>query len=141
MRIHYLLILKSTTDVTWAMGPVFIWSSVEPALGIVSSCLISLRPVFQRIYGHIFGSGTNSAAAHASGRSNGFNSRSGNATIGGASSKSRCRGDLVDDEMALVTIDGDVAQRTVVKEGTITVVRDVEVRAGTPGGGAWTNLS
>lgn len=47
----------------------------------------------------------------------------------------------MDDELALVTIDGDVAHRTMVKEGTITVVRDVEVRAGTPGGGTWTNLS
>ncbi|KAF1351915.1 hypothetical protein BDV97DRAFT_135102 [Delphinella strobiligena] len=140
MRIHYLLILKSTTDLTWPMGPLFIWSSVEPALGIVSSCLISLRPVFQKLYSSIFGGGDKSANSSPSGKSNGY-SRSGNATIGGSSNKSKCRGDLVDDELALVTIDGDVAQRTEAKEGTITVVRDIEIRAGTPGGGAWTNLT
>jgi hypothetical protein len=48
MRIHYLQVLRTSTDVTYSMGNVFIWSSVEPAIGIVSLCLISLRPTLQK---------------------------------------------------------------------------------------------
>ncbi|KAI4768275.1 hypothetical protein E4T52_16625 [Aureobasidium sp. EXF-3400] len=38
MRIHYLQVLRNSTDVTYSTGNVFIWSSVEPAIGIVSLC-------------------------------------------------------------------------------------------------------
>lgn len=34
------------TDITWALGPAQIWTSLEPSLGIVSSCLITtFRPI------------------------------------------------------------------------------------------------
>ena len=49
LRIYYLQVLRTSTDVTYSMGNVFIWSSVEPAIGIVSSCLISIRPTIQKM--------------------------------------------------------------------------------------------
>ena len=38
------------TDITWALGPAQIWTSLEPSLGIVSSCLITtFRPIMSGI--------------------------------------------------------------------------------------------
>ena len=37
-------------DITWALGPAQIWTSLEPSLGIVSSCLIiTFRPIMSGI--------------------------------------------------------------------------------------------
>jgi hypothetical protein len=55
MRIYYLQVLRTSTDVTYSMGNVFIWSSVEPAIGIVSLCLISLRPTLQKALSAVLG--------------------------------------------------------------------------------------
>jgi hypothetical protein len=55
MRIYYLQVLRTSTDVTYSMGNVFIWSSVEPAIGIVSLCLISLRPALQKALSAVLG--------------------------------------------------------------------------------------
>jgi hypothetical protein len=55
MRIYYLQVLRTSTDVTYAMGNVFIWSSVQPAIGIVSLCLISLRPTLQKALSAVLG--------------------------------------------------------------------------------------
>lgn len=45
VRIHYLSKFSSTTDVMYAMGPVFIWSAIEPSIAIVSACLPHLVPL------------------------------------------------------------------------------------------------
>lgn len=45
MRIHFLAELTKTVDVTRAMGPVFIWSDLEPCIAIVSACLPHLAPL------------------------------------------------------------------------------------------------
>ncbi|KAH7128033.1 pth11-like integral membrane protein [Dactylonectria estremocensis] len=45
VRIHYLSKFSSTTDLTYAMGPVFIWSAIEPCIAIVSACLPHLVPL------------------------------------------------------------------------------------------------
>ncbi|SCV36303.1 related to integral membrane protein [Fusarium fujikuroi] len=45
VRIHFLAELSKTNDVTRAMGPVFIWSDVEPCIAIVSACLPHLAPL------------------------------------------------------------------------------------------------
>ncbi|KAI1080804.1 hypothetical protein F5B20DRAFT_95011 [Whalleya microplaca] len=37
-----------TTDLTWATSSVFLWSSIEPAAGILSACLPNMRPLFRR---------------------------------------------------------------------------------------------
>lgn len=36
------------TDATWTMAPVFIWSCVEPFVGIVCACLPTFGPFFRR---------------------------------------------------------------------------------------------
>jgi hypothetical protein len=38
-----------TTDISWAKSDVFIWSSVEPSVGIISGCLPTLRPLLKYI--------------------------------------------------------------------------------------------
>ncbi|KAF4957001.1 hypothetical protein FGADI_3413 [Fusarium gaditjirri] len=45
VRIHFLTELTKTRDVTRAMGPVFIWSDLEPCIAIVSACLPHLAPL------------------------------------------------------------------------------------------------
>lgn len=37
---------SSAIDVTWYMGPVCVWSAVEPSIGILSACLPNMRPLF-----------------------------------------------------------------------------------------------
>lgn len=41
--------LVGTTDISWAKSDVFIWSSVEPSIGIISGCLPTLRPLMLHI--------------------------------------------------------------------------------------------
>lgn len=54
MQIRYLQVLHTTTDITHSMGSIFIWSSVEPAIGIVSSCLICVRPVVRKMLSKMY---------------------------------------------------------------------------------------
>lgn len=35
----------NAVDVTWLMGPVFIWSTIEPSVAIVCACLPHLSPL------------------------------------------------------------------------------------------------
>ncbi|KAF1847096.1 uncharacterized protein K460DRAFT_305920 [Cucurbitaria berberidis CBS 394.84] len=48
-RIITITHLVRTTDISWAKSDVFIWSSVEPSIGIISGCLPTLRPLMVRI--------------------------------------------------------------------------------------------
>ncbi|KAF5020905.1 hypothetical protein F66182_7057 [Fusarium sp. NRRL 66182] len=47
VRVYYLDLFSKATDTTWMMGPVAIWSSVEPSIGILSACLPSLKPLLR----------------------------------------------------------------------------------------------
>jgi hypothetical protein len=44
-RIVTIVRLTQTMDISWAKSDVFIWSSVEPSVGIISGCLPTLRPL------------------------------------------------------------------------------------------------
>lgn len=44
-RIVTIVRLTQTQDISWAKSDVFIWSSVEPSVGIISGCLPTLRPL------------------------------------------------------------------------------------------------
>jgi hypothetical protein len=44
-RIITIVRLAQTRDISWAKSDVFIWSSVEPSVGIISGCLPTLRPL------------------------------------------------------------------------------------------------
>ncbi|CAG7957192.1 unnamed protein product [Penicillium nalgiovense] len=45
VRIHYRSEFMSATDVTWMMGPVFIWSTTGPSIAVVFACLPHLAPL------------------------------------------------------------------------------------------------
>ncbi|KAL4936957.1 hypothetical protein BDV06DRAFT_227404 [Aspergillus oleicola] len=45
VRIYYLSVFMGTTDITWLMGPVFIWSTIEPSVAIVTACMPHLAPL------------------------------------------------------------------------------------------------
>ncbi|KAK2750977.1 hypothetical protein FQN57_000052 [Myotisia sp. PD_48] len=46
IRIRVIIALTKTIDISWAKSDVFIWSSVEPSVGIISGCLPTLRCFF-----------------------------------------------------------------------------------------------
>ncbi|KAF1933178.1 uncharacterized protein M421DRAFT_395133 [Didymella exigua CBS 183.55] len=48
-RIITITRLVRTTDISWAKSDVFIWSTVEPSVGIISGCLPTLRPLMLHI--------------------------------------------------------------------------------------------
>lgn len=52
--IYFMIFLKTSVDITWSMGDVFIWSSVELCVGILCACLPTIRPLlrlaFQRLW-------------------------------------------------------------------------------------------
>lgn len=55
IRLVYMSRMIHEPDITWALGPAQIWTSLEPSLGIVSSCLITtFRPIVSGIR-NIFG--------------------------------------------------------------------------------------
>lgn len=45
VRIYYLHVFTNAIDVTWLMGPVFIWSTIEPSVAMVCACLPHLAPL------------------------------------------------------------------------------------------------
>ncbi|RAH48747.1 uncharacterized protein BO95DRAFT_461005 [Aspergillus brunneoviolaceus CBS 621.78] len=47
IRLYYLTFLKTSVDITWVIGDVFIWSSVEPCVGILCACLPTLQPLLR----------------------------------------------------------------------------------------------
>ncbi|PWY77000.1 hypothetical protein BO70DRAFT_295136 [Aspergillus heteromorphus CBS 117.55] len=56
VRIYYMTFLSKSANITWIMGDVFIWSSVEPCVGIVCACLPTLQPLFRHTLQQLFGS-------------------------------------------------------------------------------------
>ncbi|PSR82755.1 hypothetical protein BD289DRAFT_370835 [Coniella lustricola] len=49
VRIHYLSAFMNAIDVTFVMGPVFIWSSAEPSIGILGACMPSFPPLVRLV--------------------------------------------------------------------------------------------
>jgi len=60
VRIYYLVVLQTDIDLTWIMSPVFIWSSVEPAIGILSACLPVCGPLIRLVIHDFFTSNNES---------------------------------------------------------------------------------
>ncbi|KAJ5736215.1 uncharacterized protein N7483_001340 [Penicillium malachiteum] len=56
MRIYYMSFLNTDVDVNWIMGDVFVWSTVEPAIGIVCACLPTLQPLLRWSLKNVVGS-------------------------------------------------------------------------------------
>lgn len=55
VRIYYVTFLNTDPDVTWIMGHVFVWSTIEPAMAILCACLPTLNPILQLIAKTMFG--------------------------------------------------------------------------------------
>ncbi|KAJ5984565.1 hypothetical protein N7481_006664 [Penicillium waksmanii] len=56
VRIYYLHVFSNAIDVTWLMGPVFIWSTIEPSVAMVCACLPHLAPLARLARQTIFSS-------------------------------------------------------------------------------------
>ncbi|KAL4963048.1 putative integral membrane protein Pth11-like [Aspergillus stella-maris] len=56
IRIYSMVPLKHNLDVTWIMGDVYVWSSVEPCIGILCACLPTLQPLIRRTLKKVLGS-------------------------------------------------------------------------------------
>ncbi|PYH49420.1 putative integral membrane protein Pth11-like [Aspergillus saccharolyticus JOP 1030-1] len=54
IRIYYFTFVNSV-DVTWILGDIFIWSSIEPSIGIFCACLPVLQPLFRTIFNRVTG--------------------------------------------------------------------------------------
>lgn len=46
IRIYYVVLFAFENDHTWAMGPVGLWLSVEPAIGVVTTCMANVMPLY-----------------------------------------------------------------------------------------------
>ncbi|KAF2498225.1 hypothetical protein BU16DRAFT_287634 [Lophium mytilinum] len=58
VRIVMLQRNTSSSDPTWTISPVFVWSCVEPFIGILCACLPTFAPFFRRWWGVIRTRGT-----------------------------------------------------------------------------------
>ncbi|KAJ5818483.1 hypothetical protein N7474_004074 [Penicillium riverlandense] len=66
IRVYFLTYMYRSNDITWNQTDCFIWSCVEPATGIISACLPTLRPLLRRFFPTIFstqGSSKNNGSA------------------------------------------------------------------------------
>ncbi|CAL5872881.1 uncharacterized protein PFLUO_LOCUS7150 [Penicillium psychrofluorescens] len=50
LRCYAVALMTENMDITWNFGRGFIWSSIEPSLGIISACLPTLRPLVRYIF-------------------------------------------------------------------------------------------
>ena len=55
MRIYYMSFLDKDLDVNWIMGDVFVWSTIEPSIGILCACLPSLQPLLRLTLNSVIG--------------------------------------------------------------------------------------
>lgn len=56
LRCYAVELMTENEDTTWNFGRGFIWSSIEPSLGIISACLPTLRPLVRKYFPTVFGS-------------------------------------------------------------------------------------
>ncbi|CAJ2511778.1 Uu.00g074030.m01.CDS01 [Anthostomella pinea] len=49
VRTLYMYRFAHSVDITWLMGEICVWSSIEPSVGIVSACLPSLGPLLVKL--------------------------------------------------------------------------------------------
>ncbi|KAJ8123438.1 hypothetical protein ONZ43_g615 [Nemania bipapillata] len=87
-------------DITWVQANVFLLSSVEPAFGIVSACLPSLRPLYRRARAKMTGKDTHGSSS-ATWYANSKTSRIGNSYVRFGDDSSRS---AEHDDIALTSI-------------------------------------
>lgn len=50
---YFLVIFEDGLDYTWNMGPVILWSAIEPTIGVVTACMTNMLPLYYWAYEHI----------------------------------------------------------------------------------------
>lgn len=50
LRCYAVKLMTENIDVPWNFGRGFIWSSIEPSLGIIAACLPTLRPLVRYLF-------------------------------------------------------------------------------------------
>ncbi|GAB1202905.1 hypothetical protein APSETT445_001529 [Aspergillus pseudonomiae] len=63
VRLVFLNRNTHSDDATWTVAPVFVWSCVEPSIGIVCACLPTLSPLFRRWWSSMVTGKSGSASA------------------------------------------------------------------------------
>ncbi|KAK6837706.1 hypothetical protein P875_00064969 [Aspergillus parasiticus SU-1] len=63
VRLVFLNRNTHSDDATWSVAPVFVWSCVEPSIGIVCACLPTLSPLFRRWWSSMITGKSGSASA------------------------------------------------------------------------------
>ncbi|TLD11113.1 hypothetical protein PgNI_05246 [Pyricularia grisea] len=103
LRCVYLSELSRAADVTSAMGPVFIWSAIEPCFAIVGACLPHLAPLRRTVRERLGYSGDKSSRRGDGGGGGGAGSKGGRNTPLNRGSKAGHRR-LHDDDIGLTDI-------------------------------------
>ncbi|KAL7943622.1 hypothetical protein V8C42DRAFT_358892 [Trichoderma barbatum] len=102
VRIVVLLQMFKSVDLTWNMSQAFVWSSVEPNIGIVCACLPTLRPLLRRFIPKWFsGSSYKSGSAPNYGTDYSSRLRSQTGDFYALSDRNTPNKDKSDDEMGL----------------------------------------
>ncbi|KAI1270612.1 hypothetical protein F5Y18DRAFT_422112 [Xylariaceae sp. FL1019] len=101
VRIWAFVEFTQAIDITWVQANVFLLSSVEPAFGIVSACLPSLRPLWRRAKAKVTGKDSTNASRSGTWGANSKTSRVGNSYVRFGDDTSRS-GD--NDDVALTSI-------------------------------------
>lgn len=108
-------------DVTWVQADVFLLSSVEPAFGIVSACLPSLRPLYRRARAKITGNDSNPSQTN-TWYANSKASRIGNSYVRFGDDTSRSAND---DDVALTSIGKGPGSNTPIPHNIIMVRSEI----------------
>ncbi|KAJ6114835.1 hypothetical protein N7486_000613 [Penicillium sp. IBT 16267x] len=74
IRIYFLTQMYANDDLTWNQTNSFIWSSVEPCIGIICACLPTIRPLIRRMFPDWLGSGRQGLSTSPSYKSTSYHS-------------------------------------------------------------------
>ncbi|KAK4543132.1 hypothetical protein LTR36_005910 [Oleoguttula mirabilis] len=118
----------SNTDTTWDSAPAFIWSHVEASVGLIATCLPSLKaPLARLLPSGIAGSSGSRSRTASTFKMQKFTSKGGSGTFNKAHR-------VTDDDMVCITTqgreesEGRESQDRILKPGRgITVQRDIEI--------------
>ncbi|KAJ5094373.1 hypothetical protein N7456_010234, partial [Penicillium angulare] len=54
-RLTYMINLLTSVDASWVMSEVFVWSTIEPSIGVLCACLPTLNPMVRLVFKKVFG--------------------------------------------------------------------------------------
>ncbi|TKA31054.1 hypothetical protein B0A50_02022 [Salinomyces thailandicus] len=120
-------------DPVWTIAPVYIWSSVEPFVGIICACLPTLSPLFRRYWGGRKSQAISSTGRMTPGASNTIDTISGSKNKYQRRFQSRLR---PDDEVMLTSVyqthaglgSGNAASGDAGSEDNVAQIEHIHVR-------------